>query len=122
MTKILVVDDEEEVRSLIKSGLEQNGYAAITASSGLEALDICKTNKPDLILLDIVMPEMDGYEACEKLKNNESTKDIPILFLTGKDMGADSIIGLYNMGASDYVPKPSSFKEILSKIKALLKE
>ena len=121
MKKIMVVDDEHEVRELIKTGLEKANYATVLASSGSEALDICKTDKPDLILLDIAMPIMDGYQVCEKLKANPQTKDIPVLFLTGKDLDPRGIIERYEtLCACGYIPKPSTLKELLDKIKEVL--
>jgi len=121
MKKILVVDDEQEIRELIKKKLEQTKYKAITAANGQEALVICKTTKPDLILLDIAMPKMDGYQTCEKLKKDKDTKNIPVLFLTGKDLDPEGLIARYkDLGACGYIPKPSTFKELLEKIKEVI--
>ena len=122
MKKIMVVDDEKEVRELIKTGLEKADYATVLASSGAEALDICKAEKPDLILLDIAMPMMDGYQVCEKLKADPQTKEIPVLFLTGKDLDPRGIIERYEtLCACGYIPKPSTLKELLDKIKEVLR-
>lgn len=121
MKKILIVDDEAEARELVKKSLEMNEYTVITASNGEEALSISKSDKPDLILLDIVMPAIDGYQVCEGLKKDEETKDIPVLFLTGKDMQAEGIIELYNkFGARGYIPKPTTSKDILERIKQII--
>ena len=121
MKKILIVDDEEEIRELIKKRLEQNKYTALTASNGAEALIISKTAKPDLILLDIAMPGMDGYETCEKLKQSKDTNDIPVLFLTAKDLEPGSIIERYkNLAAYGYIAKPSTFGELFEKIKEII--
>ncbi len=121
MKKILIVDDEEDIRDLIVKKLTQNQYAVITASTGQEALFICNTNTPDLILLDIAMPGMDGYEVCKKLKEDRVTKDIPIILLTGKDLDPKGIIEHYrDTGACGYIPKPSTFQELLGKIKEIL--
>lgn len=123
MKKILVVDDEKEVRELIKAGLDKTKYATLTAANGEEALNICKKNKPDLILLDIAMPMMDGYQVCEKLKQDPQTKDIPVLFLTGKDLDPRGIIERYeDLGACGYIPKPSTLKDLLDKIAEILNE
>ena len=117
MKKILIVDDEEEIRELLKKKLEQNQYEAQSASGGEEALDICKNNKPDLVLLDIAMPGMDGYQTCERLKQDRATRDIPVLFLTAKDLEPQAAVERYeSLGASGYLPKPSSIKELLDKI------
>ena len=121
MKKILVVDDENDVRELIKAGLDRTEYTTLTASSGAQALSICKTDKPDLILLDIAMPMMDGYQVCEKLKQDPQTKDIPVLFLTGKDLDPRGIIERYeDLGACGYIPKPSTLKGLLEKIGEIL--
>jgi CheY-like chemotaxis protein len=122
MKKILVVDDEVEVRELIKAGLDKTEYATLVAASGADALGICKTDKPDLILLDIAMPVMDGYQVCEQLKQDPQTKDIPVLFLTGKDLDPRGIIERYqSLGACGYIPKPSTLKELLDKIQEVLR-
>jgi CheY-like chemotaxis protein len=121
MKKILIVDDEQEIRDLLKKKLQSCQYAVTVASSGNEALTISKTNLPDLILLDIVMPQMDGYQTCEKLKQNKDTKDIPVLFLTAKDLQSKGIVERYkNLGACGYIPKPSTFKDLLDKIKEIV--
>lgn len=121
MKKILVVDDEKEIRDLIKERLAQNKYAVMTASSGEEALIICKRSLPDLILLDIAMPEMDGYSTCEKLKQDKKTKNIPVLFLTGKDLEPEGIIErCRNLDACGYISKLSTLKELLEKIEKII--
>lgn len=121
MKKILIVDDELDIRELLKKRLEQNKFSATAAANGLEALNICKAEKPDLILLDIAMPEMDGYETCEKLKADKDTRDIPILFLTAKDLEPESVIEHYKqLGAEGYLHKTSTFQALLEKIKEIL--
>lgn len=121
MKKILVVDDEAEIRGLLKKSLEKNGYRVTTAASGTEALAASKGSRPDLILLDIAMPEMDGYQTCEQLRENKDTQDLPVLFLTGKDLQPEGIIKRYhNLGACGYIPKPSPIGELLTKIKELI--
>jgi CheY-like chemotaxis protein len=123
MKKILVVDDEKEIRDLIKERLTQNNYTVITASDGKEALEVAKANQPDLILLDIAMPEIDGYLTCEKLTKDAQTRKIPVLLLTGKDLESKSVIERCNeVGASDYVSKMSSLKELLDKVKEAIPE
>jgi DNA-binding response OmpR family regulator len=119
--KILIVDDEQDIRELLKKKLEQNKFMAMTASNGQEALDICKNNKPNLVLLDIAMPEMDGYETCQKLKHDKHTRDIPVLFLTAKDLEPESVIQHYkDLGACGYLPKPAAFEQLLDKIKEIV--
>jgi CheY-like chemotaxis protein len=121
MKKILVVDDERAVRDLLREKLEKDKYAVITAASGQEALAACKTDKPDLVLLDIAMPAMDGYQTCERLKEDPLTEDIPILFLTGQDLDPQSIVERYKeLGACGYLSKVSTLKELLEKIKKVI--
>jgi CheY-like chemotaxis protein len=121
MKTILIVDDEQEIRELLKKKLEQNKYTAITAVNGSEALIVAKTNKPDLVLLDIAMPAMDGYETCEKLRKDKYTRDIPVLFLTAKELEPQSLVQRYkDLGACGYLPKPSTFNELLAKIKEII--
>ncbi len=122
MKKILVVDDEKEIRELIKERLAQNHYSVMTAQDGYEALLIAKTNQPDLILLDIAMPKIDGYLTCESLKKEAKTRNIPVLLLTGKDLESKSVIDRCSaVGACDYISKMSSLKELLEKVKEVLK-
>ena len=121
MKKILIVDDEPEVRGLIKDKLSQNKYAIITAANGEEALIIARNSPPDLILLDIAMPGMDGYAVCEKLKSEPITKNIPILFLTGKDLDPDAIVErCKDLGANGYISKLSKLKELLEDISKVI--
>ncbi len=121
MKKILVVDDEEELRDILKKKLEQNQYEVATASSGEESIRICRTQKIDIVLLDIAMPQMDGYQTCEKLKQDKTTRDIPVLFLTAKELDPQSLTQRYNqLGACGYLPKPSTFSELLTKIEEVI--
>lgn len=117
MKKILIVDDEKDIRDLIRDKLTQNKYAVMTASEGQEAFIVAKNNHPDLILLDIAMPGMDGYATCEKLKSDSATKSIPVLFLTGKDLDLDSVMQRSrDLGANGYISKLSKLKELLEDI------
>lgn len=121
MKKILIVDDEKELRELIKEKLIKNNFDAITACDGKEAVVLAQSEKPDLILLDVVMPDIDGYETCKRLKQNNITKDIPVLFLTGKDLDPQSMIKRYSqLGACGFIPKPSTLKELMDKINEAL--
>ena len=121
MKKILVVDDEEELRELLKKKLEQSQFEVAVASSGEEALQICGTQKVDLVLLDIAMPGMDGYQTCEKLKQDKVTQNIPVLFLTAKELDPQGLEQRYSqLGASGWLPKPSTFSELLSKIEEVI--
>lgn len=121
MKKILMVDDEVAIRDLLKEKLEESKYAVITASSGEEALAICKDSRVDLVLLDIAMPQMDGYQTCEKLREDHTTKDIPVLFLTGKELAPEGVTEhCINLGACGHISKLSTLKELLAKIREII--
>ncbi len=114
--KILVVDDEEDVRVFLKKRLERNNFRVAAASTGRECLDIIGEFNPDLILLDIVMPYMDGYDVIRKLKQNPKTKNIPILMHSVRKE-TNSIFKSLDLGSIDYVIKPVSFDALLKVIK-----
>jgi len=116
--RILLVEDEENIRDVVKLNLELEGYEVITASDGLEALKRFKEGRYNLIILDIMLPEMDGLAVCEQIRLEDS--ETPILFLTAKDTPADIILGL-EKGADDYVTKPFNLQEYLLRVKVLLK-
>lgn len=115
--RILVVDDDPEILSLLKRGLSYEGYAVDTASSGTEALQKARDREPDLVVLDIMMPGLDGIEVSKRLRQ---ASDIPILMLTAKGTVADRVAGL-DSGADDYLVKPFSFDELLARVRALLR-
>jgi len=115
--KILIVDDSIENRMLLSVILKKHGFEIIEAANGKEAMDICSRNLPDLILLDIVMPQKNGYEVCSEFKALEHTKDIPIIFLSAKDEAEDKIKGL-ELGAVDYITKPFDKGEVLARVKS----
>lgn len=117
--KILIIDDEVELVELIKIRLEANGYEAVMASSGLEGLSKAASELPDLIVLDIGMAEMDGYTVLQKLKEDEKTKDMPVIMLTAYA----KMKGLFEMeGISDYIVKPFDPQEFLSRVDKVLKK
>ncbi|HRE42013.1 MAG TPA: response regulator [Ignavibacteria bacterium] len=119
--KVLVVDDEKDIVDLLKYNLEkENEFEVITAYNGKEALDILQTDKPALILLDIMMPELNGFEVCKKLKSEPSTNKIPVIFLTAKENEIDEIVGL-ELGADDYIQKPISPRKVMARIKSVLR-
>ena len=118
MTKtILVIDDEKRIVSLLKSYLEQQGFRVATAQNGSEAIFVARHEKPDLIILDIMMPEMDGYEF---MRQHRKERETPIILLTAKLEEDDKVIGL-ELGADDYVTKPFSPRELTSRIRAVLR-
>ncbi len=119
-SKILLVDDEIDTLLPLKRSLEAEDYIVVGASNGKEALIKAKTEIPDIILLDLMMPEMDGYEVCEKLKKDPMTKNIPVIILTAKDAVRDKVKGL-DIGADDYVTKPFNLNELRARIKSVLR-
>jgi DNA-binding response OmpR family regulator len=119
--KIMVVDDEPDIVKLIKISLEMANYEVVEAYSGVEALEKTKTILPDLYLLDIMMPDMNGYEVCQKLKSEDRTKDIPVVMLTAKGQKGDAEQGL-KVGADDYIIKPFDPYELGEQIAEILKK
>ena len=117
--KILVVDDEPEVVELVEFNLKQAGYAVTTAADGAEALKKARAQTPDLIVLDVMLPEMDGLEVCKILRHEPATARVPIIMLTAKAAEIDRILGL-ELGADDYLTKPFSPRELLLRIKKML--
>lgn len=111
------MDDEKHMQELVKYHLLKNGYEVRVAGNGLEALDAVKQSKPDLIISDVMMPKMDGYEFCKKLREDDETKTIPFIFLTAKGQLPDKIQGL-KTGADDYIVKPFNPEELMQMVKA----
>lgn len=120
MHKILVIDDEENIRQLLKYNLETNGYVVILGKSGNEALNLAREHKPDLILLDLMLPDLDGMEVCRRLKNERETTAIPIIMLTARADEIDKVLG-FEIGADDYITKPFSIREMMARISAILR-
>jgi two-component system, OmpR family, response regulator len=115
--KILVVDDDPRLRDLVGIALERGGFTVISAADGQTALTHAARETPDLVVLDVGLPELDGFEVCRRLRR---TSDIPILFLTARDDEVDRIVGL-ELGADDYVTKPFSPRELVARVRAILK-
>lgn len=118
--KILVVDDEAVLVETIAYNLEQAGYQVITAADGTSALEAARRESPDLIILDIMLPEMDGLEVCRELRRESTTATTPILMLTARGDEIDKVVGL-EVGADDYVTKPFGRRELLARVRALLR-
>ena len=118
--KILIVEDEANIRELIKFHLIKEGYNIIEAEDGLTALELVRKEKPDLIVLDLMLPGMDGMELCRSLKNKRELSSVAIIMLTAKSEEIDKIIGL-EMGADDYLTKPFSPRELTARVKAVLR-
>jgi len=117
--KILVVDDEPEAVELVEFNLKQAGYDVATAADGDEALKKAKANQPALMVLDLMLPEIDGLEVCKLLRRDQTTAKIPILMLTAKAAEIDRVLGL-ELGADDYVTKPFSPRELVLRVKKIL--
>jgi two-component system alkaline phosphatase synthesis response regulator PhoP len=118
--KVLVIDDEEDIRAILRYNLEKEGYEVLTASDGHEGVEIAESEHPDLILLDVMMPGMDGMEVCETIRNKKGFEKILICFLTARGEDYSQIAGL-DAGADDYVTKPIRPKVLVSRMKALLR-
>ena len=114
--KILVVDDEQAVRESLRRSLRFNGYEVLTANDGLEAVETVRTENPELLILDVMMPNMDGLEVCRTLRSEGW--DRPILVLTARDGVSDRVAGL-DAGADDYLPKPFALEELLARVRSL---
>ena len=117
---ILIVDDEQDIIELIKYNLKNEGYAILTAQTGEQAVKIAEQSQPDLMVLDLMLPGIDGLEVTKYLKNNEQTRDMPIVMLTAKGEESDIVTGL-ELGASDYISKPFSPKVLVARIRAILR-
>ena len=117
--KILVVDDEVNITQILEFSIGAEGYEVIAAQNGEEAIDKARREQPDLIILDIMMPIIDGYEACRILKANPLTKHLPVILLTAKGRDIDRRLG-YEVGATDYIVKPFSPNKLIDRIHQLL--
>ena len=115
--KILVVDDEKKIVDIVKAYLEREGYQVITAYDGRSALELARRQPPDLIVLDLMLPEISGWDVCRTIRKES---DIPIIMLTARDDTSDKIVGL-ELGADDYVTKPFDPKELVSRVRAILR-
>lgn len=118
MTKILVTDDEPSMRQGLADNLEFEGYQVEVASNGMEALDKLSADDYDLLILDVMMPELSGFDVCRKLRQEKNT--IPVILLTAKGEEIDRVLGL-ELGADDYIIKPFSLRELLARVKAILR-
>ncbi|AOR23206.1 winged helix-turn-helix domain-containing protein [Clostridium taeniosporum] len=118
--KILIVDDEEHIIELLRFNLINAGYKIISSNNGLDALKLAKEEKPKLILLDLMLPGLDGFDVCKEIKKDKETQKISIIMLTAKGEEIDKILGL-ELGADDYITKPFSVRELLARVKAVLR-
>jgi len=118
--KILIVEDEPDIAQLVKLYLEKDGFRPTIAKTGVEGLKLVKADRPDMVILDLMLPEMDGLEICKKIRTSLDTALLPIMMLTAKAEESDTIIGL-ELGADDYVTKPFSPKVLFARVKALFR-
>lgn len=118
--KILIVDDEKDILKILSHNLSKEGYRIFEANDGEEALDMAVREMPDLVILDLMLPKIDGLEVCRELKSKDKTKNIPIIMLTAKSQEVDKVLGL-ELGADDYITKPFSPRELLARVKAVLR-
>jgi DNA-binding response OmpR family regulator len=117
---ILVIDDEKDLIELVRYNLENDGFDVIAATDGQSGLEVVKKHRPDLVVLDLMMPGLDGLQVCQQLRADPRSASIPLIMLTAKATEADRIIGL-ELGADDYITKPFSPREVIARVKALLR-
>ncbi len=119
MARILIIDDSPTEIHVLKGMLEKNGFETLTAESGEEGIELARSEKPDLVLMDVVMPGLNGFQATRQLTRDEETKSIPVIICTTKDQETDKVWGK-RQGARDYITKPVSEKELVDKIRSTL--
>ncbi len=119
MARILIVDDSPTEVHVLKTMLEKNGFQTISANSGEEGIEVAKKEKPDVILMDVVMPGLNGFQATRQLTKNQETSAIPVIIVTTKDQQTDRVWGL-RQGAKDYVTKPAQESDLVGKIQSVL--
>ena len=118
--KVLIVDDEQNIRSLLAYSLEKAGFEVLQAADGLTAMELVDEKRPDLVVLDVMMPGMDGHEVLMRLRAANDTSRMPVIMLTARSADADKVYGL-EMGADDYMSKPFSVNELMARVRALLR-
>lgn len=118
--KILIIEDEKDIVKMLEYNLKKEGFRSVSCYDGEKALELVYKERPDLIILDLMLPGMDGLEVCKALKNESKTSSIPIIILTAKSQESDKIVGL-ELGADDYMTKPFSPRELIARIKAVLR-
>jgi two-component system alkaline phosphatase synthesis response regulator PhoP len=118
--KILLVEDDRDIVEMVEYNLKQDGYETLSALNGEDGIHLAKTEHPDLIILDIMLPVIDGFEVCRTLKKDDATTHIPIIILSAKSQETDKVVGL-ELGADDYITKPFSPRELIARAKAVLR-
>src|SRR5947209_590193 len=116
MKKILLIEDDSDLFALLKYNLEKEGFALVGAQTGKGAIDLCRRERPDLILLDIMLPDSDGLDICKGIRSHPELAHIPVIFLTARASETDRIVGL-ELGANDYIVKPFFVRELIARIK-----
>jgi two-component system alkaline phosphatase synthesis response regulator PhoP len=117
--KILIVDDEKALVSLVALHMQMAGYEVLFTNEGWSAIDICKRDKPDLVILDLMLPKLNGWEVCRRLRSDDETKDMAVIMLSARGELEDKLRG-FDAGADDYVTKPFSPKELVARVKRIL--
>jgi two-component system, OmpR family, phosphate regulon response regulator PhoB len=120
MARIVVVEDEQDLRQVLEYNLKLHGHEVFAAASGGEGLRLGRERRPDLVLLDLMLPDLSGTEVCRSLKENQGTRDIPVMMLTARGEEIDRVVG-FELGADDYVVKPFSVRELMLRIQAILR-
>src|SRR5229473_2704273 len=120
MERVLIVDDDPDIQKLVSYNLIEAGFRISTAATGLAALEAVQDQPPDLIILDIMLPDLDGLEVCRKLRQQEKSRRIPIIMLTARTQEVDRIVG-FELGADDYVMKPFSPRELVLRVKSIFR-
>jgi len=118
--KILIVEDDRDIVEMVEYNLREQGYETLSALNGEDGVELARRQRPNLIILDIMLPIMDGFEVCRTLKSNDITAQIPIIILSAKSQETDKVVGL-ELGADDYVTKPFSPRELIARIRAILR-
>jgi len=121
MKRILAVDDEPHILKLVVFSLKSGGYDVLEASDGLSAISVCQAEQPDLVLMDVMMPALDGYEACRRLKSDPATAGIPVIMLTAKTQASEQKTGR-DVGAAHYITKPFTPKDLVAQVREFLGE
>jgi DNA-binding response OmpR family regulator len=120
MKRIALIEDDSDLFALLKYNLEKEGYAVVGQKTGRGALDLCRSQRPDLLVLDIMLPDSDGFEICRRIRRNPEVAALPIIFLTARASESDRVLGL-ELGGNDYLVKPFSMRELVTRIKIQLR-
>jgi len=118
--KILIIEDDRDIVEMVEYNLREEGYATVSALNGEEGVNLARSERPDLIILDIMLPIVDGFEVCRTLKSDNTTSHIPIIILSAKSQETDKVVGL-ELGADDYITKPFSPRELIARIRAIMR-